>query len=340
MALRSLIVALLVLGTALFIPSAAVAAPYLPPKGTIWHGVTSGEDLVDFRTRAGRPPAVWQQFVQWGGNYEYVFKRAAGPGGGARVMLHLSTAGGQNQPEVISPGAIARGRGDAYLLRLNRSLAAYGKPAYIRPFGEMNNCNNAYAAFNCSGTRRDAAHSARRLKQAYKRTYLILRGGDVGRIDRRLRALRLAPVRTAAAALPRPPVAFVWAPMTGGSPMIPALAPGVYWPGRRWVDWVGTSFYSRFPNFRYLEPFYRRWAVAERKPFAFAEWAMWGGDDAGFARRLYAWVRRHRAVRMMQYNQGDRLDGPFRLRRYPRASRVMRRALSSPRFAGLSTARR
>jgi hypothetical protein len=123
--------------------------------------------------------------------------------------------------------------------------------------------------------------------------------------------------------------------MTGGSPMIAALAPAVYWPGSRYVDWVGTSFYSRFPNFHLLEPFYQRFAVARRKPFAFAEWAMWGADDARFTRRLFSWVGSHPRVRMMQYNQGDRADGPFRLRRYPRSAAVMRAALRSPRFVAL-----
>lgn len=41
-----------------------------------------------------------------------------------------------------------------------------------------------------------------------------------------------------------------------GTRVIAALAPQVFWPGRRHVDWVGTSFYSRFPNFHFLEPFY------------------------------------------------------------------------------------
>ncbi|HYF26166.1 MAG TPA: hypothetical protein VD931_10550 [Baekduia sp.] len=94
-----------------------------------------------------------------------------------------------------------------------------------------------------------------------------------------------------------------------------------------------TSFSSRFPTFHFLEPFYRRYAVGQRKPFALAEWAMWGADDAGFARWLVRRVRSHRRVRMVQYNQGDP-SGPFRLGRYPRASQVLRDALASPLFVG------
>jgi hypothetical protein len=33
------------------------------------------------------------------------------------------------------------------------------------------------------------------------------------------------------------------------------------------------------------------------------------------------------------YNQGNRPDGPFRLQRYPRASRLLRAKLGASRFA-------
>jgi hypothetical protein len=121
--------------------------------------------------------------------------------------------------------------------------------------------------------------------------------------------------------------------MTGGSPMIAALRPGAFWPGAEWVDWVSTSFYSRFPNFHLLEPYYRAFAVRYGKPFAFGEWAMWGADSAPFARRLLAWVRTHDRVRMLVYNQGHDPGGPFRLRRFPAASRVLRAGLRSSRFS-------
>jgi hypothetical protein len=198
----------------------------------------------------------------------------------------------------------------------------------------MNNCNNAYAAYDCSGGRRDRAHSAPVLKRAWKRTYLIAHGGDVAAIDARLARLGMPRVKTRAATLPQPQVAFVWAPMTGGAPNIAALRPQAYWPGRRWVDWVGTSFYSRFPNFTGLERFYADFAVRKQKPFAIAEWAMWGADAPGFASRLFDWIGAHRRVEMIQYNQGAQAGGSFRLGRYPASARVIRRRLASGRFLG------
>jgi hypothetical protein len=309
----------------------AAASPYLPPAGKVFHGVASGRDISDFRARTGRQPAVWQHWVRWGDTFGYALDRSAQEN--TRAMLHISTAHGQNQPGVISPGEIARGGGDAYLVRLNRTIAEHGEPVYVRLMAEMNNCDLAYASHDCRGRARDRDHSAARYKQAWRRTVVIVRGGDADAIDAHLKRLGLPALRSDETELPRPKVAFLWSPMTGGSPMIAALAPQRFWPGRRYVDWVSTSFYSRFPNFHFLEPFYRRFAVGQRRPFALGEYAMWGGDDAGFARRLLGWIRGHGRVRMVVYNQGQNPSGPFRLKRFPRAARVLRKGLSSKRFA-------
>jgi hypothetical protein len=312
--------------------SDAFASPQLPPAGKLLQGVASGRDVSDFTARAGRAPAVWQHWIQWGDTFDYALDRSEAAG--ARLMLHVSTAAAQNRPGRISPGAIARGEGDAWLVALNQTLARHGGPTYVRLMGEMNNCDLAYSSHDCSGRRRDADHAASRFKQAWRRAVLVVRGGDVAAISARLVRLGMPPLRTSEAVLDEPPVAFVWSPMTGGSPMIGALRPAAFWPGGAYVDWVGTSFYSRFPNFHFLEPYYRQFADRYGKPFAFAEWAMWGTDDPAFARRLFAWVRSHPRVRMMVYNQGHDPAGPFRLRRYPRSASVVRRALASSRFAG------
>jgi hypothetical protein len=152
----------------------------------------------------------------------------------------------------------------------------------------------------------------------------------VAAIDARLRALRLPLVRTRAAALPRPRVALQWVPQTAGSPDVPGNAPRAYWPGRRYVDWVGTDFYSRFPGWASLDRFY---AAFPGKPFVFGEWALWGRDDPAFVRRLLGWIARHPRVRMALYNQG-RPGGPFRLSRYPRAAAALRSGLRGPRWLG------
>lgn len=312
----------------------AAANPLLPPAGKVFSGVASGDDISDFTARTGRHPAVWEHWIQWGQSFGYALDRSQAAR--TRAMLHLSTAASQNAPGRISPGAIARGAGDAYLVRVNGWLAAYGAPVYLRLFAEMNNCDLAYSSYDCDGRRRDADHSPARFKQAWRRIVTVVRGGGVAAIDARLRALGLPPLHADSAELPRPQVAFLWSPMTAGSPDIPALSAQVYWPGARWVDWVATSFYSKFPTFDYLEPFYRAFALRYAKPFAFGEWAMWGADAPGFASRLFGWIRGHDRVRMVVYNQGQNPAGPFRLRRFPRAQRVIRQALAGARFSSLA----
>jgi hypothetical protein len=338
MARSHLLPALLALLLLACVPAGAGAAPYAPPKGKVWNGVTAGFDVSDFQSRTGKHPAIWQHFIAWGGSYQYTLDNSRRAG--SRLMLHLGTARGQNLAESISPGEIARGEGDGFLVGLTRDLAGLGAPAYVRLLGEMNNCNNAYAAYDCGGGRRDRDHSAATFKQAWKRAYLILHGGDVAAIDARLAALGLPPLKAGARTLPQPQVAFIWAPMTGGAPNIAALRPGVYWPGSNWVDWVGTSFYSRFPNFTGLERFYRDFAAGRRKPFAIAEWAIWGADAPGFANRLFDWIANHRRVQMLHYNQGAQAGGIFRLSRYPASARVVRQRLRHPRFLGFAPEQR
>jgi hypothetical protein len=277
---------------------------------------------------AGRRPAAFGTFLLWGASADRAFVAAHRIG--ARPVLHISTTNGMGAPEVVTPRGIARGRGDGYLLALNARIAQEPGPTYVRPLAEMNQAGNAYAGYDASGRLRDAAHRPGAFRQAWRPMALILRGGSVAAIDARLRALHLPRVRTSAAALPRPRVALQWVPQTAGSPDVPGNAPRAYWPGRRYVDWVGTDFYSRFPGWAGLERFYRTFAG---KPFVFGEWALWGRDDPAFVRQLFAWMGRHPRVGMALYNQG-KPGGPFWLSHYPRGAVALRAALHRPRWLG------
>jgi len=124
-------------------------------------------------------------------------------------------------------------------------------------------------------------------------------------------------------------VSFLWVPQVAGAPNTAANSPRAYWPGGRYVDWVGTDFYSKFPNWSGLARFYSSFP---RKPFVFGEWAVWGADNPGFVDALFNWTGSHRRTRMLMYNQGVRTGGPFRLTRYPRSRRALARQLAAPRF--------
>jgi hypothetical protein len=302
----------------------AAAAPYAPPRGQVQLGLAGRPSASAFRAATGRPPAIFQSFTMFGQDPRYVFKRAAAVG--STPMVHISTAAGNDLPERITPRAIARGKGDHWLIGLQRLIADVGGPVYVRPMGEMNAYWNAYSAYGAYG-RRDAAHSTTWFRRAWKRMAVILRGGP--RVDARLRALHL-PV-TGRGSLPAAQVALVWCPQVAGAPDVAGNAPRAYWPGARWVDWVATDFYSRFPNFTGLERFYRAFGG---KPFAFGEWALWDRDDPAFVHRLFGWVRGHQRVRMLIYNQGGTAHGAFDLGRFPRSRSAIRSETRAHRFDG------
>jgi hypothetical protein len=334
-ALRSTIAAIAALAAALAATAGASAAggagaptPLLPPPGSVLTGVSAGPPA-PFAAEVGKHPAVYGEFVTWGQSIHFAFNDAAAAH--AVPMLHISTSMGFGAKQRITPLGIAQGHGDRYLLFLGGLIRTYGKPVYIRLFPEMDNANNAYSAFNMDGSSRGASYSTRAFVAAWRRTVIVLRGGSVDAIDAQLRGLGQPPLSgpAADATITPPPVSFVWCPMVGGLPDVAGNGPADYWPGSGYVDWVGTDFYSKFPNFTGLEAFYKAFPG---KPFAFGEWAIWGGDNPAFVDELFKWVGDHPRVRMMLYNQGYETDGPFRLNLDPASTAAIRARLASPRF--------
>jgi hypothetical protein len=300
----------------------------LPPLGEVLAGVSGGSSSA-FAQQVGKHPAVYGYFATWGNSIRSAL--ASARGSHARLLLHISTdvGYGDGAGEVTSPGAIAGGAGDGYLISLGEELAESGRPSYVALLPEMNQANNAYSAFAPSGAARDGSHSTADFRRAWQRSVLIVRGGSVATIDDRLRALNLPSVRTSLQTLPAPRVAFMWAPQTAGTPDIPSNGPAAYYPGSAYVDIVGTDFYSAFPNFTGLAQLY---AAYPSKRFGFNEWGMWMNGDPSFVRQLFAFVRTHRRIGLMAYNQGLNPTGPFRLYRFPAATQAIRGSLDPARF--------
>jgi hypothetical protein len=301
----------------------AQAQAFLPPAGKIFQG-QAGQPVSAYVTATGKHPAVYQEFIPWGQWLPGITQDALTVH--ARMMIHISTLYGTR--EAITPGAIARGEGDAWLLGLQRAIAASGNVTYIRLMGEMDTYWNPYGAFNADGSRRDADHSTAAFRNAWKRVTLIMRGGSIAHIDAVLARLGMPRLHTDRD-LPTPQVAMVWCPQVAGAPDVAGNQPSDYWPGRAWVDWVATDFYSKFPNFTGLTSFYNAFPGM---PFAFGEYAIWGADNPGWVQQLFAWVKAHPRTQMMIYNDGVRSDGPLRLWRYPAGALALRHALAGSRF--------
>lgn len=296
--------------------------PYRPPAGRIFQGVAD-KPVSAYTQLVGKHAAVYQEFVGWGQWLPGITQDART--NHARLMMMISTQFGAKN--MISPYGIATGAGDQWLIGLNQAFSASDNVTYLRLMAEMNNCNNAYAADNCDGSSRGPQYSSAAFKQAWRRVALIMRGGVVSLIDRQLARLGLPALRTTLKYLSTPKVAMVWVPMVGGSPDVPALEPSAYFPGRRWVDWVGTDFYSRYPNWSGLSSFYA--AYAHVAPFVFGEYAIWDGDNPGWAHTLFSWVGSHPRTQMMVYNDAS---PDFYLSHFPASAAVIRSALASSKF--------
>ena len=310
--------------------SFATAPPssLVPVAGSVYTGVSSGSPT-QFAGQVGKHPAIYGEFVTWGQSIHFAFNDAAAAH--ARLMLHISTSQGLGTRQAITPLGIAKGDGDGYLLSLSRLIASHGKPVYIRLLPEMNNANNAYCAINMDGSSRGPSYSPTAFIAAWRRVVVVLRGGSLSAIDARLGALGQPALRgvSAGGSVARSPISFVWTPETAGTPNIPANSAATYFPGNDYVDWVGTDFYSKFPNFTGLDTFYKQYP---NKPFAFGEWAIWGGDNPAFVDQFFAWIGSHKRTQMIVYNQGFTSSGPFALSADPGSTAAIRSLVAPARF--------
>ena len=342
-----LLVTILAVGLLVLVPAGASGRSFTPPNGKSFHGVSETGDTGDFRAftdQTNAHSAVSQSFFHWG----------VPLGTGAlqrwrqtrtRGVLSLSSAPG-GQPEVIDPKGIAKGRGDKYMLSLNDSISDSKQVVYIRLFPEMNGHWNPYSAFNADGTSRGADHSTKQFKRAWKRFAIVLRGGSLKSINGKLRKQNMPRLLRARSnrskvykrngvgkRLPKPKVALMWVPQTSGSPDLDGNSPKRYWPGNRYVDWVGADAYAKFANatlWNKLNWFYRKF---EKKPFVIGEYAPWDSDPGGaFTDRMFDWARQHRRAKMLIYYRSVNATNIFNIGFYPEALDVLSGALNSPGF--------
>jgi len=322
---------------ALIAPAQAGAWALIPPKPNVFLGVSDRGTTAEFNQFAeltGKHPALLQTFHPWGNSLNEAYERWRETS--TRPILHISSADDQTLAELITPQQIALGGGDDYLLQLNAVFAGKGLPAYIRPLGEPNRCLNAWSAVDCEGNQRGGEHTTGWYKQAFRRISAIVRGGQsLEGVNATLAEIGLPPVNRTKGPppteLPAAPVSIVWSPLPGGSPRVKGNFPGNYWPGRRWVDWVGTDFYSQYPVWKDLNRFYagKQW---RGMPVAMTEWAVSEVDDPRWVKQTIAWTVHHPRVRMLVYYQGFGAGNPYDLGLYPRTLNTLRKKIRRPSF--------
>ncbi len=287
----------------------AAAPPGMPPRGKVMLGMGGhGESLASFAQRTRRPHDLYLVTVPW--NEDRTWNMALdrqlqdAADGGYRLMVHLGTQRVGDGREGRSPGAVARGEADAYLLDLAAVLNDSNQFVYLRPPAEMNGHWSQWSAFDKSGRRRDADHSTRSYRNAFVRIALIAKGGGVVGINRRLALRGMPPVATDETYLPRSGrVATVFNPQARGKPDVRGNQAWDYYPGRPFVDYVANDLYAQRGRAAWAahEALYRRYAPAH--PFMVAEYAPWGYDDPRFMTQMFRWVASHpRTVALVYFN--------------------------------------
>jgi hypothetical protein len=321
---------------------------YAPPKGKVFHGVTETRlgvpDVKLFQQQVGDHPAVLEDFYHWdtpltsGALDRWRASQTRG-------ILSLSTGPG-GEPGQISPGQIARGLGDEYMVELSQSIAESGQVVYIRLMPEMNGSWNRYSAYSANGHARNANHSTKVFRAAWRRFSIIVRGGSVKSINKRLLALKMPRLTVAKSSidpvyrplgtpstLGDPKVALIWNPQTISSPNIAGNQPQDYWPGKKYVDWVGADIYSKYatPGVRTaLSKFY---AGHRGVPFMIGEYSPWDNDVNGsFVRWLFRWAKQHDRTRMLVYYRSVYALSPFDIANFAKARAALRDILDSRRY--------
>jgi hypothetical protein len=331
--MRTRLVVLISLLT-LALAATAAAEPYTAPGNKVlWGGqggYTAGS-IGAFTQQSGKHPAVFNYFIDWRGDFNWLGQRLDdAERANSHAMLSVST-----EETGISLRDLARGAGDGFLVGLNHLVDEHGQVVYLRPLSEMNNANNPYSAYDQSGRPRGPAFTTAWFKKAWRRIALVVRGGEVATINSKLRGQGLPPVRTGAAELPRAKIALMWVPLSFGNPEIEKNHPKHFWPGGRYVDWVGTTWYSPFRASSAFHSFYSfpKW---HRKPFAFAEWGVWGADAPSFVGQFFGFLKSHPRVRMAVYYQSASLKPEFALSNHPASRAALRRAVKWPRLTGVA----
>lgn len=318
---------------------AAPVPPGMPPAGKVMLGVGgSALDPTGFQRLTGAAHDLhvitvpWDEHRDHGWYYALKTSFDRAHAGGYRLVIHPGAAGKDGR-EVRSPGAVARGLGDAYLLDMGREINSHDEYVYVRPQAEMNGHWIVWSAFNRDGSRRNADHSTTMYKRAFIRIAEISRGGPVAAINARLRANGMPPLRTSASTLPSSgKVAMVWNPQAEGSPNVAGNHPIDYYPGAKWVDYVANDLYEQGGRAAWdkHEALYARFQKAH--PFMVLEYAPWDYDGAGFVSKMFAWVATHPRTVALSYFNGTSTTF-FRLASKPRTLATYRSRAKAPRYS-------
>jgi hypothetical protein len=201
------------------------------------------------------------------------------------------------KPGGTPPLDVAQGRSDSSLVALNRALADFGGLVYVRPMPEMNGHWNEYCAFERDGSSRGPRYSTAAFRKAFARIAVFARGGAAGRMNARLRKLGLPGVSSD---LPETQARIVWNPQGYGAPDIPGNSAAAYYPGDAFVDVVANDLYRQSTGVAW-DANQALYAAHRNKPYAIAEWGLWGMDDPAYVQQMATFAKTHSRMEFLSY---------------------------------------
>jgi hypothetical protein len=291
----------------------------LPPgKGTVWNGVylkaagkvVTHSEISEYEVQIGKKIASQLIFLGWyGGALDTV-----------RRQLEITSPLGITgqiawMPSIPSGGdplaAILSGSQNAIIDGFARQAKRYGKPFFLRFAPEMNGDWEEYGPRNG----RDPAE----LVQAWR--YVWKRFRAIGATN----------------------AVWVWSPNWDSSPNEPWNDLHAYYPGDRYVDWVGVDFYglkwedvpvSAQIDSVYADFSYKPVMIAETATADCANYIAGATDTKDqWIREFFAELKKHPVVRAFYWFNIDK-EADWRVGScpHPAAQNAYKRGVSSPRF--------
>ena len=343
------------------VPTPTPLERFEPPAGQVYAGMSStmvSGDVNDavakwisyVNTMGGKAPAISHTFTGW--NVQWSFDLSVADARGATPMISWQS-GDTLPPAIANAGVSTSGkRNDEIILRNAKILRDYGKPVFLRIDHENNAHWFKWSAYNQDGSPR--SFTTDDYKQMWQRIFILFEGGKVSDINAKLSALGMPPLDPNAhpAGLPSTSdpdsvfpaannVAFVYGPQcVPGTPNIAGNRWADYYPGDKYVDWVGGTTYDRTwdysidQKFAFIKQYYDQFSgpnSSGHKPFMFSEYAVTDvlGDDPAYMQRLLDFQATHPKVKALIYFNHLAPDGrDYRLESFPQSAAKLRNAVA------------
>jgi mannan endo-1,4-beta-mannosidase len=325
-------VAALALGAAAAPSAGAKVAP--PPAGKEYWGVfTPGipyslGPLAQAERNAGRRPAIALWYQAWAGRSAFprtAVARLAGLG-----IVPMITWEPWRAPRVAGTldlhqpqyrlARIAAGRFDGYIRRYALAVKRYGGPVMLRPFHEMDGDWYPWGGTVNGNTPKDFVAAWRHIHDVFTRA-----GADN--------------------------VTWVWSVNAGSVPNRRGNQPSDYWPGGRYVDWIGISGFNwgAARNFGGWISFDRIYSsrvgalLRYHRPIALTEIAApeVGGNKAAWIASSFARLSHYPRIRaLVWYDKRDSRLEDWRIQSSRAARAAFARAVAAPRIVSAPAAAR